>query len=195
MSGALGERSCGPARVGKKYFVERRRQVTACELESKHCCGCDTVKPASDYYRYGHGRLYHRCKGCISIYNREQNERHVDKRRAYGAAYRRINGSGWERGREKYEPTEREKHDGYLRRTYGIDIDDYEMMLARQNGTCAICLTDCNRSTTKRLCVDRDHDTGTVRGLLCFQCNVGLGKFKDDPALLQAAIQYIGEKT
>jgi len=51
---------------------------------------------------------------------------------------------------------------------YGISIEQYEEMLDKQNGLCAICKTP---PQTKRLAVDHDHDTGEVRGLLCHRCN------------------------
>lgn len=61
-------------------------------------------------------------------------------------------------------------------------------MVDDQNGVCAICLKP---PTVKALCVDHSHDTGTVRGLLCDKCNQGLGRFDDDPTMLEAAIQYL----
>lgn len=61
-----------------------------------------------------------------------------------------------------------------LRRQYGIGPDDYAAILARQNGSCAIC---GGPPTGSYRCFDVDHDhvTGTVRGLLCRRCNTGLG--------------------
>jgi Recombination endonuclease VII len=72
-----------------------------------------------------------------------------------------------------------------LQRRYGIDLEFYEYLLAKQHGRCAIC----NASTT--LCVDHDHLTGRVRGLLCTHCNTGLGKFADDTDRLKAAVRYL----
>jgi len=60
-----------------------------------------------------------------------------------------------------------------------------DYLLAQQNGLCAIC----NTAPAKH--VDHDHATGKVRALLCFNCNGGLGQFKDDPAVLRAAADYV----
>lgn len=69
-------------------------------------------------------------------------------------------------------------------------------MLDMQGGRCAICGTD---NTGKRRCfhVDHNHDTGKIRGLLCGNCNSGLGNLRDDVGLLNRAIQYLtaSEKT
>jgi hypothetical protein len=64
------------------------------------------------------------------------------------------------------------------------------MMLA-QEGKCALCHTDKPNGRGKRLHVDHCHGTGKIRALLCHSCNAGLGAFKDDPALLRAAIDYL----
>ena len=58
-------------------------------------------------------------------------------------------------------------------------------MLEEQAGLCAIC----RRAPAAH--VDHDHLTGAVRALLCFNCNGGLGQFKDDPAVLRAAAEYV----
>ena len=58
-------------------------------------------------------------------------------------------------------------------------------MLADQDGLCAIC------RTAPAAHVDHDHDTGAVRALLCFNCNGGLGQFRDDPFLLHVAAFYV----
>lgn len=61
----------------------------------------------------------------------------------------------------------------------------------KQGGCCAICGTPEAEAPRKRLHVDHDHGTDTVRGLLCGRCNTGLGMFKDDPGRLAAAIEYL----
>lgn len=62
---------------------------------------------------------------------------------------------------------------------------EYEMLKFKQGYSCAIC------GKQVKLHVDHDHETGEVRGLLCNNCNVGLGFFDDNPMLLIAAIRYL----
>src|SRR6478752_9570861 len=81
-----------------------------------------------------------------------------------------------------------EERDAYLRRTFGITQGDYEGLLARQGGGCAICGKQPGKIS---LHVDHDHATGEVRGLLCVGCNNSLGQFHDDPRLLLRAIEYV----
>lgn len=70
---------------------------------------------------------------------------------------------------------------------YGCTPEQYGNLLERQGGVCAIC----KGIVTRSLCVDHNHKTGRIRGLLCDRCNPGLGYFLDDPALLAAAIRYL----
>lgn len=82
----------------------------------------------------------------------------------------------------------------HYRRKYGISIADYDLMFAKQGGRCAICGTDdLGRRTSKPgvFHIDHCHDTGKVRGLLCGDCNTGLGCFKDDTGLMQRAQEYL----
>lgn len=79
-----------------------------------------------------------------------------------------------------------------LKQWYDITHEDYERMLAIQNGACAICGTDETGSKDKGwFSVDHDHKTGRVRGLLCANCNVGLGNMRDSVEILKKAIQYL----
>jgi hypothetical protein len=74
---------------------------------------------------------------------------------------------------------------------YGITQQDYENMIVEQNSKCAICGTDNPRSKDNLWHIDHCHKTKKVRGLLCQNCNTGLGKFKDDLIILQKAVEYL----
>ena len=74
-----------------------------------------------------------------------------------------------------------------LRAHYGLTPADFNVLLVQQDGLCAIC-----RATAVE-CFDHCHVTGKVRGILCRPCNVALGQFQDDPALLLAAASYLDE--
>jgi Autographiviridae endonuclease VII len=63
----------------------------------------------------------------------------------------------------------------------------YQTLITHQEGKCAIC----GEFPNKKLCHDHDHDTGLIRGLLCHNCNTGLGHFKDSEKLLLKAIEYL----
>lgn len=75
---------------------------------------------------------------------------------------------------------------------YDLSLEDYQNMFLTQKGKCAICgYSDVSIKNFFPM-VDHDHETGRVRGLLCMNCNNGLGKFKDDINLLKSAILYLG---
>jgi len=76
----------------------------------------------------------------------------------------------------------------FLKRTYGIDLKQYEDLLNEQNGVCFICLKTNNK---RNLFVDHCHKTGIIRGLLCSKCNFGIGHFKDSMKIMNSAIKYI----
>jgi hypothetical protein len=84
---------------------------------------------------------------------------------------------------------------GYRLRVYGMTIEDYNKLLAEQQGVCAICQrpeTQLDRARKpRRLTVDHDHVHNKVRGLLCNRCNAGLGFLEDDPVRIQAAQDYL----
>lgn len=74
---------------------------------------------------------------------------------------------------------------------FGISLDDYDRIMELQGGVCAACKQDKGR----RLCVDHDHATGRVRGILCTVCNLVLGLVADDPKLLASLASYIRQET
>jgi hypothetical protein len=75
-----------------------------------------------------------------------------------------------------------------LKEKYGITIELFNQMKIEQNNNCKIC----NKEVAK-LNVDHCHDTNKVRGLLCDNCNWGLGHFKDNSSLMLKAIKYLQE--
>lgn len=74
----------------------------------------------------------------------------------------------------------------YRAKKYGLSPEELAAMEQRQAGRCAICGAE-----PETLYVDHAHSTGRVRGLLCPVCNAGLGLFKDDPMLCEAAAEYL----
>jgi hypothetical protein len=70
---------------------------------------------------------------------------------------------------------------------YGLSKDNFFNMLELQNSECAICKNKIDESCH----VDHCHDTGSVRGLLCGNCNVAIGFFKDDIQILNNAMKYL----
>ena len=74
---------------------------------------------------------------------------------------------------------------------YGITLEQYDKMLANQNGGCAICGAKTPSNRTKYFAIDHCHATGKVRGLLCMKCNRGLGLFNDRTDLLKSASNYL----
>lgn len=69
-------------------------------------------------------------------------------------------------------------------------------MYKEQDGRCAICdikgdVQELGYRKRQALCVDHDHETKAVRGLLCGACNLGIGKLADDPAIIQNAANYL----
>lgn len=84
--------------------------------------------------------------------------------------------------------------DGYLRKTYDIGYDDFHRMFEDQNGVCKICGSKgfaLVRNQKVLLVVDHCHTTGTVRGLLCHNCNRALGLMQDNTETLKSAVRYL----
>jgi hypothetical protein len=87
--------------------------------------------------------------------------------------------------------TKEEYRENNLRWLYKIGNEDYERMLADQDGTCAACPATPDTQRHGRLHVDHDHVTGEVRGLLCHNCNTSIGLLNEDVARLSALITYL----
>jgi hypothetical protein len=78
-----------------------------------------------------------------------------------------------------------------LKLSYGLTVEDYDLMLQAQECKCAICGTKTPTGKWKVFAVDHCHKTGIVRGLLCNECNRGMGLLKDSAELLRKAADYL----
>ena len=78
----------------------------------------------------------------------------------------------------------------HIQKKFGISEGDYFSILKSQGGKCALC-GDGECQSGKRFAVDHCHETGAVRGILCYNCNTGLGKFRDSPDILEKAAEYL----
>jgi hypothetical protein len=142
--------------------------------ETKHCLDCGKTKEIEDFgldRKRPDGRHTY-CRECRN-----------GRSRARYATERDVVAEGQRWRMMKYR--------------YGITKDEWLAMFASQNGQCQICKIGLEvpvgtRQDKRRTVVDHCHDTGQVRGLLCGECNLGIGYFKHDPALLQAALAYLG---
>lgn len=137
------------------------------ENKAKECYGCGVRKPFSAYYateKMPDGHMA-RCKECSNKVRLE--------------AFKK----------KPVDPDKRRKH--LLKYKYGVAYEWYEGLLQEQQGGCAICGSDVPAKGRKHLCVDHDHSTGAVRGILCSDCNIGISHFKDSPDRLRAAAKYI----
>ncbi|WP_405748329.1 endonuclease VII domain-containing protein [Streptomyces canus] len=79
-----------------------------------------------------------------------------------------------------------------LRSQYGISEADFLNLLEVQGGKCALCpVVFSTEGPRRNLCVDHDHDTGLVRGLLCARCNTSIGQLGDNAEGLRRALAYV----
>jgi hypothetical protein len=153
----------------------------------KKCGKCRQTKPLDDFpsnarREDGHNKW---CAAC--------SERNATTKNAY---YRRNPAPICQRQREYNSKNKDASANRMLLLKYGISLETYNEMLAKQNGCCAICGTDKPSLNPRfaRFQVDHCHETGAIRGLLCHHCNNGLGCFKDDEALMLLAITYLKER-
>lgn len=139
-------------------------------METKICTKCGQEKPISEYHLArpkpsGEGRYIRpSCKLCENARARKYHHDNLD---AMKLRYKK-----WS-----------------TKSRYGLSFEEYHVLSVMQDHKCAICKKEC--SSGRALAVDHDHVTGNPRGLLCGNCNNGLGRFKDNPELLELAATYL----
>lgn len=143
--------------------------------ETKVCTKCKCAKKLTSFYT-DKKRIRSICKSCdkkaLSIWR--INNR--DKLRAHC--------------RNWYKKNKCVRREYSIKTRFGITTKQYENMLHDQGYKCGIC--GKNQSLfKKRFSIDHNHETGKIRGLLCPQCNVALGLFKDNQEILISAAKYV----
>jgi len=131
-------------------------------------------------------RYYRKHKDKLKAKAKTVHEANPEKRKEVAAR---------QRAKPDYKDKERNKH---LKREYGITLDEYNKMHDAQNGLCAMCfqpetVKSHHTGEVRYLAVDHDHNTGKIRGLLCFRCNTMLEHFDKDLNKINAVIAYIEE--
>lgn len=117
--------------------------------------------------------------------------KYPEKQREYVKRYRAKYPEKCRKMQKRYQAKHREERRGWrMKYNYGLPLEDYNRMFAKQNGCCKICGKH-QSGFKKRLFVDHDHKTGRIRGLLCFKCNAGIGNFDDDAVRMSDAIKYL----
>lgn len=158
------------------------------EKGTKVCCKCGEEKPVTEFHKdknSSDGYTY-ACKSCRNAkYNQyytdnpEKKKEINDRRKEYRKAYYQD-----ESHKARYKML-------YVERKFGITKEEYLSLLESQNGVCAICGNPETCIRNKALAVDHSHITRRVRGLLCSNCNKAIGLLKDDPKIVQKALNYL----
>lgn len=94
---------------------------------------------------------------------------------------------------QRYIKEAARRRENHLKATYGITEEEYSRMYTEQGGVCAIC-KQSEPISGRSLCVDHSHTTGDVRGLLCSNCNRGIGLLQDSVELVRNAYHYLTGK-
>lgn len=103
---------------------------------------------------------------------------------------RKYNLQSFHKNKHKHPYNYEEDKNRKLQRAYGISYQQYLEMLDAQDGKCAICGTE-DTGKRKAFAVDHCHECGEVRGLLCSNCNTGIGNLREDIEIMERAIAYV----
>ncbi|MFG2849484.1 endonuclease VII domain-containing protein [Streptomyces mirabilis] len=175
----------------------------------KRCTGCERALPTASFAadKNRRGGLQVRCRECVAEYSAAHYRR---RREAIGKSVRQIVDvppghklcrtcgeikphSEWHRNATASDGLSTrckacraiQGRQGHLKRHYGMTEAERDEMIASQMGLCVICLK------APAVHVDHCHETGRVRGVLCFNCNSAIGKLGDDPDAVRRAAAYL----
>jgi len=160
-------------------------------MKTKKCPKCGRELPVGSFCKNKSRKdgLSGWCKNCRAQYQKNRKAKDPERVRAQG---RKAEQKWWWAHPERARELVRAQH---LRRQYGLSAEEYDTILAEQEGVCAICgeaETRSCRGKVSALAVDHDHATGEIRGPLCTRCNLMVGLLERDPLeLIEKARQYL----
>lgn len=148
----------------------------------KRCRRCGETKPYEAFYSHkgGRGGVDSLCKDCKRSQNVAFYWSNRDAERERIKRWKTTSPDAWALSKRKNNLKRR-----------GVTPEMYEAMLVAQGGRCAVCGASEDETRYGVLCVDHDHGTGAVRGLLCEPCNQSLGLLREDPSRIQALADYL----
>ncbi len=155
-------------------------------MTEKQCRRCKVTKPSGQFSPDNRNRdgLQAYCKPCVLEY---QRKRRAHPSEADLAMKKKHSDLYYERHKPAINAKEQNRK---LKSRYGITMEDYERMVLEQEGKCGICETSEPGGRGKRFHVDHDHETGEVRGLLCWICNKHLGII-ENKQFMEAAMKWL----
>lgn len=166
-------------------------------MDRKDCPNCETEKPVSEFSKrsktYADGSVMYAswCKACVS---------HKVTNADYGTCVKdgcdkTAKYKGSRKCWKHHKPKKRAKslRKSRIKRLYGITVEQYDAQAEAQDYKCAVCGVE-DLSDGRRLAVDHNHDTGDVRGLLCSNCNTGIGLLQDSPEVASSAASYLKDQ-
>jgi hypothetical protein len=169
----------------------------------KKCTRCKKEKLFGEFHkcRANKDGLTGWCKKCQSIFDRAKYAKNKEKNREKARLWYKNNKQRGKAISARWRKNNNKKYREVLRNTrykskYGITLDDYNAMYAKQNGLCYICgkpETVLLDGKVRWLAVDHNHATGEVRKLLCGKCNYVIGMAVDDTDILTKMIDYLKE--
>jgi hypothetical protein len=169
----------------------------------KTCTKCNITKNLECFSIKEKGRYRGECKQCYNEYKKQyylKNKEKIKKANAKYALKNQEKSKYWksvhyQRNKNKiiHRASEWNKNNRKIINKrkqvakYNISIIEFDQMLYKQNNKCAICQHEFKDTP----CVDHNHNTGKVRGLLCRKCNLGIGFLKDNETMLHNAVKYL----
>lgn len=157
-----------------------RRAITKETTGLKFCNGCEEWRSKGEFNKDNKSKdgLSYRCRSCRKKYRRE------DEVKARTSVYNKKYAD------KKPDLMKAKDRKNSLKRFWNMTVEQFEEMKAAQGETCALCpKTESNPH--KALCIDRCHETGKIRGLLCDNHNRAMGLFKDSIEDMEKAINYL----
>jgi hypothetical protein len=160
----------------------------------RDCKLCNTPFPLTEFTYHKLGKWGH-VAGCRTCINARNAARRAENPEKYRASVRASKARNKESVQEYQHSWYLKNRDAVLANTrqnnYGITSEQYDALMSAQSAKCGICDRTFGNGKSDKAHVDHCHTTGKIRGLLCGNCNLGIGNFQDRVDLLLRASEYL----